>query len=82
MLREEGLETPINEYRLIHEAWPEVMGQGIMRFTGNMFIKNSALYVHLKSPALRQDLMMGRTSIVHRLNNAVGAQVIERLVFI
>ncbi|MBO4905585.1 MAG: DUF721 domain-containing protein [Bacteroidaceae bacterium] len=82
VLREEGLETPINEYRLMHEAWADVMGQGIVRYTGNMFIKNSTLFVQLKSSALRQDLMMGRVTLVHRLNQAVGAQVIEKLVFL
>lgn len=81
VLREEGLETPINEHRLVNEAWPEVMGQAIVRYTGNIYIRNSTLYVQLKSPALRQNLMFGRDALVHRLNNYVGAQVIERLVF-
>ena len=38
-LREEGLETPYNEYRLV-EAWPEVMGQGIANYTGEVVIRN------------------------------------------
>lgn len=82
VMREEGLETPINEYRLVTEAWPEVMGKGVVRYTGDIFVKQSTLYVQLKSPALKQNLMMGRAALVHRLNQAVGAQVIEHLVFI
>ena len=46
-LREEGLETPLNEHR----------------------------------PALRQDLMMGRTQLAHKLNAEVGAQVVQNIVF-
>lgn len=79
-LREEGLESPLNEYRLI-QSWEAVLGQGIARYTGRMFIKNQTLHVHLTSPALRQDLQMARKSLAHRLNEAVGAQVIADIVF-
>lgn len=79
-LREEGLESPLNEYRLI-QAWETVLGKAIARYTGQMYIKNQTLYVHLTSPALRQNLQMSRQSLVKRLNEAVGAQVIVDIVF-
>ena len=79
-LREAGLESPLDEYRLI-QSWEAVLGQGIARYTGRMFIKNQTLHVHLTSTALRQDLQMARKSLVHRLNEAVGAQVIADIVF-
>ena len=79
-LREEGLESPLNEYRLI-QAWETVLGKAISRYTGQMFIKNQTLYVHLTSPALRQDLQMSRKQLVQRLNEKVGAQVIVDIVF-
>lgn len=79
-LREEGLESPLNEYRLI-QAWETVLGRAIARYTGQMYIKNQTLYVHLTSPALRQNLQMSRQSLVKRLNEAVGAQVIVDIVF-
>ena len=79
-LREEGLESPLNEYRLI-QAWETVLGKAIARYTGQMYIKNQTLYVHLTSPALRQNLQMSRQSLVKRLNEAVGAQVIADIVF-
>lgn len=79
-LREGGLESPLNEYRLI-QSWETVLGKAIARYTGRMYIKNQTLYVHLTSPALRQDLQMSRRSLVNRLNEAVGAQVITDIVF-
>ena len=78
-LREEGLETPYNEYRLV-EAWPEVMGPGVARHTADVQIRNRVLYVHLTSSVLRAELMAGRAMLVRRLNEYVGAQVIERIV--
>ena len=79
-LREGGLESPLNEYRLI-QAWETVLGKAIAGYTGQMYIKNQTLYVHLTSPALRQNLQMSRQSLVKRLNEAVGAQVIVDIVF-
>jgi hypothetical protein len=73
--REEGLETPLNEYRLI-QAWSQVLGPGVKHYTGEMYIKNQILYVHVTSSVLRQELMMNRKSLVRRLNEHVKAQVI------
>ena len=79
-LRQEGLETPLNEVRMV-EAWTEVMGQAVAHYTGDVFVKNQVLYVRLKSPALKANLMMGREGLVRRLNDYVGAQVIVKIVF-
>lgn len=78
-LRQEGLETPLNQHRLI-ESWKEVVGPGIARYTSELYIKNQTLYVHLTSSVLRQELLMGRTLLVRNLNNKVGAQVITNIV--
>jgi predicted nucleic acid-binding Zn ribbon protein len=32
LLRQEGLETPLNEYRLV-DAWKDVVGEAIARYT-------------------------------------------------
>lgn len=79
-LRTEGLETPYNEYRLV-ESWAEVMGQGIANYTGEVVIRNRVLYVQLKSSVLRQELSMNRKRLVQKLNEHVGAQVIDNIVF-
>lgn len=79
-LRQECLESPLNERRLIN-AWSEVLGPAIASYTRELFIKNQTLYVHLTSSALRQELMMGRKLLVNNLNRHVGAQVITDIVF-
>lgn len=79
-LRQEGLESPLNQYRLV-DSWPKVVGPTIARFTGEVFIKNQTLFVKVKSAPLRNDLMMGRTNLVRQLNQHIGAQVISDIVF-
>ncbi|MBP3614493.1 MAG: DUF721 domain-containing protein [Bacteroidaceae bacterium] len=78
--REEGLETPLNEYRLI-QAWGQLLGSSVKNYTKNLFIKNQILYVTLTSSVLRQELMMNRRTLVHRLNEHVKAQVITNIIF-
>lgn len=79
-LRVQGLETPLLQKRLM-DAWPTVMGETIASYTGNLFIRNQTLFVHLTSPALRADLSMQRTEIVKKLNASVGEQVIADIRF-
>lgn len=79
-LRQESLESPLNERRLI-DAWPEVLGPNIAAYTKQLFIKNQTLYVHLVSAPLRQELSMGRELLIKALNRHVGAQVITDIIF-
>ena len=80
MCREEGLETPLNEFRLIN-AWPKVLGQSVCAYTKDLKIYNQVLFVTVTSSVLRQELLMNRKSLVARLNAEVNAQVITDIVF-
>ena len=79
--RQNALEAPLNEYRLI-QAWKDVVGSAITKYTSNLYIKNQILYVHITSSVLRQELMMGRDLLVKNLNKQVGAQVIVNILYV
>lgn len=79
-LRQESLESPLNEQRLL-DAWPQVLGPTIASYTRELYIRNQILYVYLTSAALRQELMMGRELLVRNLNRKVGATVITNIIF-
>ena len=79
-LREQGLETPLKQKRLV-EAWPEIAGPVITRYTLNTYIYNQTLFVCLSNPALRSDLSMMRQELVKKLNAVVGEQVITDIRF-
>ena len=40
--RQNALEAPLNEYRLI-QAWKDVVGPAITKYTSNLYIKNQIL---------------------------------------
>lgn len=80
-LRSEGLETPLLEYRIVN-AWTAVMGENISRYTSDIYIKNSILWVKIKSPALKQNLLMMHGDITRKLNAYVQSQVITDVHFL
>jgi predicted nucleic acid-binding Zn ribbon protein len=78
-LRQEGLETPLYEQRLIN-SWDK-LNPAITSYTKELYIRNQILYVHLTSAVLRQELMMNRETLVRHLNEQIGARVITNIVF-
>lgn len=79
-LRQEGLETPLLEFR-ITQAWPEVMGETINRYTRQVFVREGQLHVQLTSAPLRQNLMMEHKRIAQKLNAHVGSYVVSDVCF-
>lgn len=79
-LRQEGLETPLAQQRLL-DAWPQVMGPVITSYTRELYIRDQTLYVHLNSAVLRQELSSSRDAVVRNLNKYVGVDVITQVVF-
>lgn len=74
-LRQNGLETPLLQHRLI-DAWDDVVGETVRMYTAEKFIRNQTLFVKITNPALRGDLSMMKTQLVRRLNSFVGSMVI------
>lgn len=80
LLRNEGLETPLLQRRLIN-AWEVVTGDIVARYTREKFIKNQTLFVKIINPSLKADLSMMKTDIVKKLNAYVGAMIIVDIKF-
>ena len=80
-MRESGLESPLNEFR-IKGAWHKVAGEQVSNYTTDLFIRNQTLYVRLTSPALKSNLMMHRKQLAEALNTEVGAYVITDIAFV
>ena len=74
------LEDKLNEVKLMN-SWEEVVGEMIAKHTKDLYIKRSTLFVILDSPALKNELSYSKTQIKESLNEAVGRDVIEEVVF-
>lgn len=71
---------PLNEFRAV-QAWAEVAGSVVSRYTGDVSIRGDKLFVEIKSAPLRQNLIMMRPDYVKQINLKVGSQVITDIVF-
>ena len=71
IIRQNGLETPLLQKRLI-EAWDGVVGELIAKYTTEKYIRNQDLCVHIENPARRSEVSMIKTELIRKLNNAVG----------
>ena len=74
-LRGTEAEKSLLERRVI-ALWPEVLGEFVQQFTGEMEVKNGVLFVHIHSAALRQQLFECRYDLVQKLNHAAGTKVL------
>ena len=79
LLKAENLEEKFDEQR-VAALWPEVVGQGINRYTVDRFVRAGVLYVTISSAALRNELMLNRSRLVDRINDFIGKKVITDII--
>lgn len=73
------LENHVYEVK-IAEVWQEVLGDAITRETERIHLWSGSLFVCLKSPALKHELIMRRSTIARQLNEKLGSDVIKQVV--
>lgn len=64
----------------IRQTWDKLMGPFIANKTTNAYMKNKILYVHLSSPALRQELSMMQSKIIQNINEFLGEDMVQKVV--
>ncbi|MBL7968596.1 MAG: DUF721 domain-containing protein [Prolixibacteraceae bacterium] len=79
-VQENKLERKLSELDLI-KSWEAVMGKTVARYTANLYIQNSTLFVETTSPIMRNELLMMKEEIRVRLNEIAGSEVIRTIVF-
>jgi predicted nucleic acid-binding Zn ribbon protein len=80
VLKQNHLDEKLYEVRVI-KSWSVVLGENIMNYTSNIYFSKKKLYVTLSSSVLRQELFLSRDNIKKLLNENVGADVVQEIVF-
>ncbi len=78
-LKASQLENRIFEDRLA-AIWQETLGDAIAAETARIHLQNGSLFVELRSPSLRNELLMRRTAIQHILNEKLKAEIIKQVI--
>ncbi len=64
----------------VQDAWKQMMGNGVNKYTTNIQLKGTTLYVQLSSSVLREELSYGNQKIIAMLNESLGKELIKKLV--
>ena len=75
-----GIQAQIDKASVI-EAWAAVAGPQINGVTKTAWVKGRTLYVKIRSATWRQELHMQRKKWRHRLNEHLGEELVEEIVF-
>ncbi len=73
------LEKGLAEYRLM-KSWKDLLGITVAKKTKSLHIHNRKLFVTLHSSVVRNELNMIKDSLIPRLNEAAGMDVIDDVV--
>jgi len=79
-VQENKMGRKLSEMDLI-KSWESVMGKTVARYTGNIYIQNSTLFVETTSPIVRNELLMMKEEIRVRLNEVAGTELIRTIIF-
>ena len=79
-MQQEDIEDAVLEQKALR-LWQQVVGPGVNRMTTERYVDDGVITVKISSAALRNDLMLSRSSIINSLNNLVGKPVIKEIIF-
>ena len=78
-VKAQGLEKGLAEYRLM-KSWKDLLGITVAKKTKSLRIQNRKLFVTLNSSVVRNELSMIKDSLIPKLNEAAGMDVIDDVV--
>jgi len=66
----------------VKTAYRQVVGDFINRLTWSVKFNKGTLTLSLASAALKQELFYKRTSLAEKINEAVGRNVVKKIIFV
>ena len=75
-----ALRTKMAQQRVVR-GWNELLGEGVSKYTGNIYFNRGILYVHLTSAVLRAELLMNKEELIKKLNEHAEMPVVQDIMF-
>ncbi len=77
-LKDYQLDGKIKEVKLVND-WTELFGKAIDRHTSKILLQGKTLHVRVDSSVLRNELMYNRQSMIDRINEHFGEEVVDHI---
>lgn len=74
-----GLTDTFDEQRASY-MWTEVVGPTVNRYTTRRYIADGILHVYISSAPLKSELSFLTDTLIARINDAIGHQVVRSIV--
>lgn len=74
-----SLKMKLAEHRAV-KGWYELLGEGVAKYTRNVYFSRGVLHVQLSSSVLRAELLMNKERLIMRLNEHAGIPVLRDIV--
>lgn len=79
VFRQMGVSQKMKEMRVVN-AWPEIIGKNIARSTKKVSIYNRTLFLHMSSPAVKNELLMLKSALVKAVNDFSKEDLIDEVI--
>ena len=63
-------------------SWEKIMGKGIALKTKELYFQDRKLFVNLTSASLKHELVMSKTRVIELINQEIGQEFIQEIVFL
>ena len=75
-----GIDKKVKETDVL-SSWEEMMGDAVAKRTEKLYIKEKILYLELNSSVMRDELRYAKSTIIKRLNDKAGFEIINNIYF-
>ena len=86
----EAIAQMLNVYKIkrrfdetaIIALWPQLVGKPVANRTKEIFISDKKLFLRIESSVVRNELMLMKTLIVNKINEAAANEIVNELIFL
>ncbi|MEP2937182.1 MAG: DUF721 domain-containing protein [Gilvibacter sp.] len=64
----------------VRDAWNQMMGVAIAKYTTSIYLERDTLHVNLSSSVLREELSYGKQKIIDMLNEELGKPLVKKII--
>ena len=64
----------------IEEIWENIMGKTIAKYTDSIKLINHTLFISTNTAPLKKELIFQRETIIKRINEALGENIVKEVV--
>lgn len=76
-----GIDGPIKRYRAL-TLWRDVVGGRIAEMTEARRVTGGKIFVKVRNDAWRNELVFHKKEIIRRLNERLGARIVDEIILI